>query len=134
MPPGTAIAPMSALRKKSVRVACHPLRLPAAALLQECVANWFPALETVSATASNVLASIPDSCSANSKVYSAYSVNAAQKKKIAEALKQRLGKEISLSTERDESLLGGILIRAGDLVIDGSVLGRLRAMSASLNR
>lgn len=68
------------------------------------------------------------------KVYSAYSVDAAQKKKIASALSERLGKEVSISTERDESLLGGILIRAGDLVIDGSVLGRLRAMSASLNR
>lgn len=66
------------------------------------------------------------------KVYSAYSVNATQKRKIASALKERLGKEVSLSTEKDPSLLGGIVIRAGDFVIDGSVRGRLQRMAASL--
>ncbi len=68
------------------------------------------------------------------KIYSPFSVNAVQRKKLATALKERLGKEINVSTQRDPSLLGGILIRAGDLVIDGSVRGRLQQMAATLNR
>lgn len=56
-----------------------------------------------------------------------------QKSKIAEALKQRLGKEVTLSESVDESLLGGAIIRAGDLVIDGSALGKLNRLASAIN-
>lgn len=67
------------------------------------------------------------------EVTAAYSVSAAQKKQIAEAMKHRLGRDVQLSTRKDASLIGGAIIRAGDLVIDGSVRSRLRQMAARLN-
>ncbi len=68
------------------------------------------------------------------EVVSASEVTAAQLKDIAAALKKRLGRDIDLSTRIDPALIGGIVIRAGDLVIDGSVQGKLRALATHLNR
>ena len=68
------------------------------------------------------------------EVVSAFEVDAAQLKNIAAALKKRLGREVNLATRIDSTLVGGIVIRAGDLVIDGSVQGRLRALATHLNR
>jgi F-type H+-transporting ATPase subunit delta len=56
-----------------------------------------------------------------------------QKSKIAAALKNRLGKEITLSESVDESLLGGAIIRAGDLVIDGSAIGKLNRLASAIS-
>lgn len=56
-----------------------------------------------------------------------------QKSKIAAALKKRLGKEVTLSESVDESLLGGAIIRAGDLVIDGSALGKLNRLASAIS-
>jgi len=63
---------------------------------------------------------------------SALEVNEEQVKAIAASLKKRLGKEVSLTTQLDESLIGGAIIRAGDMVIDGSVRGRLEKLSNNL--
>ena len=68
------------------------------------------------------------------EVVSASAVSATQLKDIAAALKKRLGRDIDLSTRIDPALIGGIVIRAGDLVIDGSVRGKLRALATHLNR
>ncbi len=67
------------------------------------------------------------------EVISASAVSDAQLKDIAAALKKRLGRDIDLSTRIDPALIGGIVIRAGDLVIDGSVQGKLRALATHLN-
>jgi len=53
----------------------------------------------------------------------------AQQRQIAEALKQRLGKDVRLHSKVDESLLGGAVVRAGDLVIDSSVKGKLERLA-----
>lgn len=53
---------------------------------------------------------------------------------LATALGTRLNRRVSLQTEVDPALLGGAMIRAGDMVIDGSVRGRLESLSAQLNR
>lgn len=68
------------------------------------------------------------------QVISAFEVSEAQQKKIITALKKRLGREVTLSCEVDESLLGGAIIRAGDLVIDGSVTGQLAKLEVALAR
>ena len=68
----------------------------------------------------------------DAEVISASHVNEAQLASIAAALKQRLGKEVRLASRTDPSLIGGAVIRAGDLVIDGSVRGRLDKLSAAL--
>lgn len=67
------------------------------------------------------------------QVSSAYALNKTQEATLAEALKAKLGRDIEISSEKDPSLIGGILIRAGDLVIDGSVRGQLHKLANELN-
>jgi F-type H+-transporting ATPase subunit delta len=66
------------------------------------------------------------------EVISASTLNDAQQKNIAEALKKRLGRDVTLECKIDESLLGGAIIRAGDVVIDGSVVGKLEKLTSAL--
>ena len=56
-----------------------------------------------------------------------------QEANIAKALKKRTGRDVTLNVEIDESLLGGAIIRAGDLVIDGSALGKLNRLANVIN-
>ncbi|PYD07325.1 F0F1 ATP synthase subunit delta, partial [Pseudomonas syringae pv. syringae] len=56
----------------------------------------------------------------------------AQQQRLSESLSQRLSRKVSLKISIDPSLLGGALIRAGDLVIDGSVRGKLNMLGTSL--
>ena len=65
-------------------------------------------------------------------VTSAYKLDSKQKTKLANALKKRLNREISITTQVDKSLIGGVILRAGDTVIDGSVRGRLNRLSEAL--
>ncbi|MES9843566.1 MAG: F0F1 ATP synthase subunit delta [Candidatus Sedimenticola sp. PURPLELP] len=65
-------------------------------------------------------------------VRSAYALEADQEKQIADALKQKLGREITITSEQDETLIGGVHIRAGDMVFDGSVSGRLQQLANEL--
>lgn len=53
----------------------------------------------------------------------------AQEQRIAEQLQKRLGKDVRLHSRVDESLLGGAVVRAGDLVIDSSVKGKLARLA-----
>jgi len=66
------------------------------------------------------------------EVIAAYEVSAAQQKKIAENLKKRLGREVTLTCRVDNSLLGGAIIKAGDLVIDGSTQGQIQRLAIEL--
>jgi len=66
------------------------------------------------------------------EVISAYAVNATQKKLITESLIKRFDKEVTITTSIDKSLVGGIVIRAGDLVIDGSVSNQLQKITHTL--
>jgi F-type H+-transporting ATPase subunit delta len=65
-------------------------------------------------------------------VTSAYKLDSKQKTKLANALNKRLNREISITTQVDKSLIGGVILRAGDTVIDGSVRGRLNRLSDAL--
>ena len=65
-------------------------------------------------------------------VRSAYALNPAQQKSLVAALKSRLGEGVELTVEKDPSLIGGIEIRADDLVIDGSVRGKLQKLATEL--
>jgi F-type H+-transporting ATPase subunit delta len=67
------------------------------------------------------------------QVTSAYEVSEADEQKLAIALKQRLQREINLSSVVDPTLLGGIIIRAEDTVIDNSVRGKLQKLSQALS-
>lgn len=63
------------------------------------------------------------------EIISAYPVNDDQRQALEQALKKRLGREVNLTTRIDESLIGGAIVRAGDLVIDGSVTGHLEKLA-----
>jgi F-type H+-transporting ATPase subunit delta len=66
------------------------------------------------------------------RVTSATALDAEQKRVIAEALGKRLGRNVRLEAALDESLIGGAVIRAGDIVIDGSLRSRLQGLSNAL--
>jgi F-type H+-transporting ATPase subunit delta len=68
------------------------------------------------------------------EITSAFPLSDAQKQQLIDALKNRLGREISLVTKTDESIIGGAIVRAGDLVIDGSVSSQLDKLGNSLMR
>ena len=68
----------------------------------------------------------------DAELVSALEVSDQQIEVISASLSKRLGKKVSLTTRIDESLIGGAVIRAGDMVIDGSVRGRLEKLSNSL--
>jgi F-type H+-transporting ATPase subunit delta len=68
----------------------------------------------------------------NVVVDSAFELSAAQKDKIVSSLKERLGREIKLECQINKDLLGGVVIRAGDKVIDGSARTRLGEMANAL--
>jgi len=65
-------------------------------------------------------------------VTSAYELDSQQQTKLANALKKRLNREISITTQVEKALIGGVILRAGDTVIDGSVRGRLNRLSEAL--
>lgn len=68
------------------------------------------------------------------QLISAAPVSDEQKQKFAASLKGRLKRNVELKAETDPSLLGGAVIRAGDMVIDGSVRGRLSRLATALGR
>ena len=68
----------------------------------------------------------------DAKVSSAFEVSAEQQESIKQALSQKIGKTVKMTCEIDESLIGGVVIRAGDLVIDGSIKNRLSQLAGEL--
>lgn len=65
-------------------------------------------------------------------VTSATALSQAQADTIAAALKKRLGRDVKVTTEIDANLIGGAVIRAGDVVIDGSLRARLEGLATAL--
>lgn len=65
-------------------------------------------------------------------VSTAFALDDVVEKALAEKLSKVLESEVSLSTDIDESLIGGVVISAGDMVIDGSVRGRLAKLTETI--
>ncbi|MEE8321835.1 MAG: F0F1 ATP synthase subunit delta [Gammaproteobacteria bacterium] len=63
------------------------------------------------------------------EVVSAFEMGPEQVTKIVDSMEERYGKKIEISTRIDESLIGGVIIRAGDSVIDASLRGRINKLS-----
>ena len=68
------------------------------------------------------------------EITSASVVEKPQQDKLASAIKTRLAREVAVSWKTDETLIAGAVIRAGDLVIDGSVRGELEKLHTALAR
>ncbi len=66
------------------------------------------------------------------QVTSAFALTDEQQKRIGESMSKRLGAEVDVSVTVDEALIGGVIIRAGDTVIDASLRGRLNQLGQSL--
>ena len=66
------------------------------------------------------------------EVISAFPLSDAQQSLLDDKLKQRLGRSVNLIAKVDPNLLGGAIVRAGDLVIDGSVSGQVDKLAQSL--
>ncbi|MGH8080957.1 MAG: F0F1 ATP synthase subunit delta, partial [Lysobacter sp.] len=66
------------------------------------------------------------------KVTSASDLPAAELDAIKAALVKRFGRQVEVETAVDESLIGGAVIDAGDVVIDGSLKGKLARLQTAL--
>lgn len=67
------------------------------------------------------------------RVVSAVTLADEQAERIKAALAKRFDRDITLQNDVDPEVLGGAIIYAGDQVIDGSLVGRLKRLEASLN-
>ena len=79
--------------------------------------------ETLRADAENV---------ADVQVTSAVPLDEAQRTRLTSALKLRLKRDVRLHCDVDASLVGGAIVRSGDLVIDGSLKGRIERLAVAM--
>lgn len=66
-------------------------------------------------------------------VVSAFPLDSDVADRLAQALRGKLQRDVTINASVDSSLLGGVLVRAGDVVIDGSVRGRLAKLALAMN-
>jgi F-type H+-transporting ATPase subunit delta len=64
----------------------------------------------------------------------AYPVNAKFEQAIAAAMQKKLSREVKFTTEEDKSLLGGVIVRVGDMVIDASIRGQIESLASELRQ
>lgn len=67
------------------------------------------------------------------EVATAFELDTEIQEKLATALSGKLEREVSLQTVVNKDLLGGVVVRAADVVIDGSVRGRLNKLAEAMN-
>jgi F-type H+-transporting ATPase subunit delta len=66
------------------------------------------------------------------EVVSATELAAEQQDKLVAALEKRFARKVKLNCSIDETVVGGLVIKAGDTVIDGTVRGKLDRLAVSL--
>lgn len=67
------------------------------------------------------------------EVATVFDLDEALQQKLATTLSAKLEREVNLRTVIDKELIGGVVIRAADIVIDGSISGRLAKLSEAMN-
>ncbi|MDT8281431.1 MAG: F0F1 ATP synthase subunit delta [Gammaproteobacteria bacterium] len=70
----------------------------------------------------------------DAEVVSAFELTVEQTDELIKTLKNKLGCEITLTTTVDASLIGGVVIKAGDTIIDASMKSQLDSLALSLGR
>ena len=70
----------------------------------------------------------------DASVVSAFALDKQQVSSLAKMLKKELDRDVNITTSVDPSIIGGVIIRAGDTVIDGSVAGSLQNLTSYLTR
>ncbi|MGY5959186.1 F0F1 ATP synthase subunit delta [Kosakonia sp. BK9b] len=76
-----------------------------------------------------VLLRAASEATADVEVTSATALSEEQLTKIGAAMEKRLSRKVKLNCKIDKSVMAGVIIRAGDTVIDGSVRGRLERLA-----
>ena len=66
------------------------------------------------------------------EITSAFEVSDSEREQIGTALQKMLGRDVNIATDVDASLLGGVVIRTEDTVIDNSVRGKLEKLAQQL--
>lgn len=66
------------------------------------------------------------------EITSAVALSESQRKALGDALREHFDRDVSMRYEQDAAIIGGIVVRAGDLVIDGSLAAQLERMRQSL--
>jgi F-type H+-transporting ATPase subunit delta len=66
------------------------------------------------------------------EVTAAYELSVDLVNKLAQALCAKLNRSVNVQSSVDKSLLGGVIIHAGDMVIDGSIRGRLAKLAEAM--
>jgi F-type H+-transporting ATPase subunit delta len=69
---------------------------------------------------------------ADVEVVSAAALDEAQQQRIAGAMRKRLQRDVRLTCRVDPTLIGGAVVRSGDLLIDGSLKGKLERLETEL--
>ena len=68
------------------------------------------------------------------QVISAFPLTPEQEQAITATLKSKLGRDVAITTSTDASLIGGVVIKAGDTIIDGSMKSQLESLAITLGR
>jgi F-type H+-transporting ATPase subunit delta len=66
------------------------------------------------------------------EIVSAAPVDPAQQQTLTAAIRKRLARDVHIEWKTDEKLVAGALVRAGDLVIDGTLAGELEQLRMAL--
>ena len=66
------------------------------------------------------------------EVTSAFILSDEQKQMLINKMRKRLGDEVILESRIDSSILGGVIVKVGDFVIDGSIRARLAKLADAL--
>lgn len=66
-------------------------------------------------------------------IETAFELSETQTRELAASLKKTLARDVELSASVNKDLLGGVFIRAGDTVIDGSIRGRLQKLASAMS-
>lgn len=62
------------------------------------------------------------------EIVSAFELDEGQRTRLGDLMAKRLKRRVRVSTRVDDAIIGGVIIRSGDSVIDASLRGRLRQL------
>ncbi|MFT5577684.1 MAG: F-type H+-transporting ATPase subunit delta [Paraglaciecola psychrophila] len=67
------------------------------------------------------------------EVATVFELEETMKQTLSAALSKKLERDVNLQTTIDKNLIGGVVIRAADIVIDNSIRGRLAKLAETMN-
>lgn len=68
------------------------------------------------------------------EIISASPLDDAQRKKISDAVKKAIGKDVELKEKVNNDIIGGLVVRVGDKQFDGSILRKLKELKKDFSK